>query len=42
VVTTGSSIIINPWISEVKKLAGLGATLNESAQVAVDQVFQAG
>ena len=28
--------------SEVKKLAGLGATLNESAQVAVDQVFQAG
>ena len=40
-VTTGSSII-NPWISEVKKLAGLGATLNESAQVAVDQVFQAG
>ena len=27
--------------AEVKKLAGLGATLNESAQVAV-QVFQAG
>lgn len=27
---------------EVKKLAGLGATLNESAHVAADQVFQAG
>ncbi|CAL1161376.1 unnamed protein product, partial [Cladocopium goreaui] len=34
------SLGLGPLPSRVKKLAGLGATLNESAQVAVDQVFQ--
>eukprot|EP00434_Breviolum_minutum_P037418 symbB.v1.2.033176.t2/scaffold4088.1/size44913/3 len=31
---------LGPLPSRVKKLAGLGATLNESAHVAADQVFQ--